>query len=165
MMTAEPTPAQSSESQQEATSPAELRKHRLRWWTLAVVSVTVVLATIDETIINVALPTLQRELGASASELQWMVSSYILVFGGLLLIMGSLGDRFGRARMLQGGLVLFAVASLAAALSDTTGQLIAARAAMGAGAAMMMPATLSIIVDVFKGRERAKAISAPHAMA
>ena len=86
-MTAEPTPSQTGESQQEATSPAELRKQRLRWWTLAVVSVTVVLATIDETIINVALPTLQRELEASASELQWMVSSYILV---LLAIVGGL---------------------------------------------------------------------------
>ena len=144
---------------QEAQSAAELRKHRLRWWTLAVVSVTLVLETIDETILNVALPTLQRELGASASGLQWMVNSYILVFGGLLLIMGGLGDRFGRARMLQAGLVVFGVASLAAAYVDTTGQLIAARAVMGAGAAMMMPATLSIIVDVFKGKERAKAIS------
>ena len=100
-------------------------------------SVTLVLETIDETILNVALPTLQQELGASASGLQWMVNSYILVFGGLLLIMGGLGDRFGRARMLQAGLVVFGVASLAAAYVDTTGQLIAARAVMGAGAAMM----------------------------
>ena len=142
-----------------AQSAAELRKHRLRWWTLAVVSVTLVIATIDETIINVALPTLQRELGASASGLQWMVNSYIVVFGGLLLIMGGLGDRFGRARMLKAGLVVFGVASFVAAQMDTVGQLIAARAVMGAGAAMMMPATLSIIVDVFKGKERARAIS------
>ncbi|MCH7899608.1 MAG: MFS transporter [Acidobacteria bacterium] len=158
-MTLEATQKQTGGGQQEAQSPAELRKHRLRWWTLAVVSVTLVLETIDETILNVALPTLQQELGASASGLQWMVNSYILVFGGLLLIMGALGDRFGRARMLQAGLVVFGVASLAAAFVDTTGQLIAARAVMGAGAAMMMPATLSIIVDVFKGKERAKAIS------
>ena len=159
MMTNEATRTQTAGSPQEATSPAELRKYRLRWWTLAVVSVTLVLETLDETILNVALPTLQRELGASASGLQWMVNSYILVFGGLLLIMGGLGDRFGRARMLQGGLVVFGVASLAGAYTDTTGQLIAARAVMGAGAAMMMPATLSIIVDLFKGTERAKAIS------
>ena len=158
-MTLEATQTQTGETRQEGQSPAELRKHRLRWWTLAVVSVTLVLETIDETILNVALPTLQQELGASASGLQWMVNSYILVFGGLLLIMGALGDRFGRARMLQAGLVVFGVASLAAAYVDTTGQLIAARAVMGAGAAMMMPATLSIIVDVFKGKERAKAIS------
>jgi len=159
MMTNEATQTQTGGSKQEATSPAELRKYRLRWWTLAVVSVTLVLETLDETILNVALPTLQQELGASASGLQWMVNSFILVFGSLLLIMGGLGDRFGRARMLQGGLVVFGVASLAAAYMDTTGQLIAARAVMGAGAAMMMPATLSIIVDLFKGTERAKAIS------
>ena len=159
MMTLESTQTQTGGSRQEEMSEAELRKHRLRWWTLAVVSVTLVIETLDETILNVALPSLQQELGASASDLQWMVNSFILVFGGLLLIMGSLGDRFGRARMLQGGLVVFGVASLAAAYMDTTGQLIAARAVMGAGAAMMMPATLSIIVDVFKGTERAKAIS------
>ena len=117
------------------------------------------LETSAEMILDVALPTLQPGLGASASGLQWIVNSYILVFGGLLLIMGALGDRFGRARMLQAGLVVFGVASLAAAYVDTTGQLIAARAVMGVGAAMMMPATLSIIVDVFKGKERAKAIS------
>jgi EmrB/QacA subfamily drug resistance transporter len=159
MKTLNPTQTHTGGSQQEAQSKAELRKHRLRWWTLAVVSVTLILETIDETILNVALPTLQQELGASASGLQWMVNSYILVFGGLLLIMGGLGDRFGRARLLQAGLVVFGVASFAAAFVDTTGQLIAARAVMGAGAAMMMPATLSIIVDVFKGKERAKAIS------
>ena len=159
MKTLEPTQIQAGGSRQEAQSAAELRKHRLRWWTLAVVSVTLVLDTIDETILNVVLPTLQKELGASASALQWMVNSYILVFGGLLLIMGALGDRFGRARMLRAGLVVFGVTSFAAAYADTAGQLIAARAVMGAGAAMMMPATLSIIVDVFKGKERAKAIS------
>jgi EmrB/QacA subfamily drug resistance transporter len=135
------------------------RKQRLRWWTLAVVSVTLVISALDETIINVALPTLQRDLDASASGLQWMVNAYILAFGGLLLIMGGLGDRFGRARMLRVGLTVFGLASLAAAYVDTTGQLIVARAAMGAGAAMMMPATLSIIVDVFRGEERSKAIS------
>ena len=72
--------------------------HGLRWWTFAVVSVTVLIATIDETILNVALRSLQRDLGASASELQWMVNSILAVFGGLLLTMGGLGDRFGRAR-------------------------------------------------------------------
>ena len=121
MKTLNPTRTQTGESQQDAQSAAERRKHRLRWWTLAVVSVTLVLETIDETILNVALPTLQQELGASASGLQWMVNSYILVFGGLLLIMGGLGDRFGRARLLQAGLVVFGVSSFAAAFVDTTG--------------------------------------------
>jgi EmrB/QacA subfamily drug resistance transporter len=135
------------------------RKQRLRWWTLAVVSVTLIISALDETIINVALPTLQRDLDASASGLQWTVNAYVLAFGGLLLIMGGLGDRFGRARMLRAGLTVFGLASLVAAYVDTTGQLIVARAAMGVGASMMMPATLSIIVDVFRGEERSKAIS------
>ena len=93
---------------------AQSRIHRMRWWTLAVVSVTVVLATIDETILNVAIPSLQRDLGASASSLQWILNSYLLVFGGLLLTMGGVGDRFGRARMLRYGLAVFAISSLGA---------------------------------------------------
>ena len=130
-----------------------------RWWTLAVVSVTVLIATIDETILNVALPSLQRDLGASASALQWMVNSYVLVFGGLLLTMGGLGDRFGRARMLRYGLALFAISSLGAALAQSPSQLIGARGIMGLGGAMMMPATLSIIVNVFEEKEKARAIA------
>ena len=121
----------------EMTGKTGSREHRLRWWTLAIVSVTVVIATIDETILNVALPSLQRDLGASASALQWMVNSYVLVFGGLLLTMGGLGDRFGRARMLRYGLAVFAIASLGAALSQSSSQLIATRAIMGLGGAMM----------------------------
>ena len=133
--------------------------YSLRWWTLAVVSVTVVIATIDETILNVALPSLQRDLEASASALQWMVNSYVLVFGGLLLTMGGVGDRFGRARMLRYGLAVFAIFSLGAALAESPSQLIGARAIMGLGAAMMMPATLSIIVNVFEEKEMARAIA------
>ncbi len=129
-----------------------------RWWTLSIVSVTVLIATIDETIVNVALPSLQRDLGASASALQWIVNSYVLVFGGLLLTMGGLGDRFGRARMLRYGLAVFAISSLGAALAQSSSQLIGARAIMGVGGAMMMPATLSIIVNVFEEKEMARAI-------
>ncbi len=138
---------------------AQSRIHRMRWWTLAVVSVTVVLATIDETILNVAIPSLQRDLGASASSLQWMVNSYVLVFGGLLLTMGGVGDRFGRARMLRYGLAVFALSSLGAALAQSSAQLIGARAIMGMGGAMMMPATLAVIVNVFKEKEMPKAIA------
>ncbi len=126
---------------------------------LAVVSVTVVLATIDETILNVALPSLQRDLGASASSMLWMVNSYMLVFGGLLLMMGGVGDRFGRARMLRFGLAVFALSSLGAALAQSPAQLIGARAIMGMGGAMMMPATLAVIVNVFEEKERPKAIA------
>ncbi len=135
------------------------RIQRKRWWTLAVVSVTVLLATIDETILNVAIPSLQRDLGASASSLQWMINAYLLVFGGLLLTMGGVGDRFGRARMLRYGLAVFALSSLGAALAQSPAQLIGARAIMGMGGAMMMPATLAIIINVFKEKERPKAIA------
>ena len=128
------------------------KPYSMRWWTLAIVSVTVVIATIDETILNVAIPSLQKDLGASASSLQWMVNSYVLVFGGL-------GDRLGRARMLRYGLAVFAISSVGAALSDSPNQLIAARAIMGLGGAMMMPATLSIIVNVFQENEMTKAIT------
>ena len=126
---------------------------------MAVVSVTVLLATIDETILNVAIPSLQRDLAASASSLQWILNSYLLVFGGLLLTMGGVGDRFGRARMLRYGLAVFALSSLGAALAQSSAQLIAARAIMGIGGAMMMPATLAVIVNVFEEKERPKAIA------
>ena len=138
---------------------AQSRIHRMRWWTLAVVSVTVVLATIDETILNVAIPSLQRDLGASASALQWILNAYMLVFGGLLLTMGGVGDRFGRARMLRYGLAVFGLSSLGAALAQSPAQLIGARAIMGVGGAMMMPATLAVIVNVFKEKELPKAIA------
>ena len=143
-------------STQEKT---QSRIHRMRWWTLAVVSVTVLLATIDETILNVAIPSLQRDLGASASSLLWMVNSYMLVFGGLLLTMGGIGDRFGRAKMLRYGLAVFALSSLGAALAQSPAQLIGARAIMGMGGAMMMPATLAVIVNVFEEKEKPKAIA------
>ena len=135
------------------------RIYRMRWLTLAIVSVTVLLATIDETILNVTIPSLQRDLGASASSLQWILNSYMLVFGGLLLTMGAIGDRFGRARMLRYGLAVFALSSLGAALAQSPAQLIGARAIMGIGGAMMMPATLAIIVNVFEEKEKPKAIA------
>ena len=138
---------------------ARSRDYRMRWWTLAVVSVTVLLATIDETILNVAIPSLQQDLGASASALQWMVNAYVLVFGGMLLTMGGVGDRFGRARMLRFGLAVFALSSFGAAFAQTSAQLIGARAIMGLGGAMMMPATLAVIVNVFEEKEQAKAIA------
>src|SRR5689334_11765897 len=120
-----------------------------RWKMLAVLSLSLVIIGLDNTIMNVALPSLQKEFDASTSTLQWIVDSYLLVFAGLLLTMGTLGDRFGRKRALQAGLVLFGGASLGALVVDTAGQLIAVRAAMGAGGALIMPATLSIITNVF----------------
>ncbi len=133
-------------------------KYRRRWWTLAVLSVSLLIIIIDDTIINVAVPTLQRELGASASALQWIVDAYIVVFAGLLLTMGALGDRFGRKRFLQLGLLVFAGASVLGAYSSSASQLVVARSLMGVGGALIMPSTLSIIIDVFPRGERVKAI-------
>src|SRR4051812_23241394 len=133
--------------------------HARRWWTLGVLSLSLVIIGLDNTVLNVALPTLQRTFHASASELQWMVDAYVLVFAGLLLTMGALGDRFGRARALQLGLVVFAVASIAATFSTEAVHLIVGRIAMGVGGALIMPSTLSVIANVFPPAERVKAIT------
>ena len=123
--------------------------HDRRWLTLAVLCVSLLVIVIDNTIVNVALPTLQRDLGTSITGLQWVVDAYTLVFAGLLLTFGALGDRFGRKGALTVGLVIFGVASSAAAFSGGVNQLVGARAVMGLGAALIMPATLSIITNVF----------------
>ena len=133
--------------------------HQRRWRILAVLSLSLFLVVVDNTIVNVALPTLSRELGATTSQLQWIVDAYSLVFAGLLLAGGSLGDRFGRKGALQVGLVLFASTSVLAAFAGTANQLIGARALMGVGAALIFPATLAILTNVFTDpTERAKAI-------
>jgi MFS transporter, DHA2 family, multidrug resistance protein len=137
---------------------AETRVYARRWKTLAVLSLSLLIIGLDNTILNVALPSLQKEFDTSTSTLQWMVDSYLLVFAGLLLTTGTLGDRFGRKLALQAGLLLFGGASLSVLLVDTSGQLIAIRAVMGLGAALIMPATLSIISNVFPREERGKAI-------
>jgi EmrB/QacA subfamily drug resistance transporter len=132
---------------------------RRRWWVLAVLCLSVLLVSVDNTIVNVALPTLAGELSAGTSDLQWVVDGYTLVFAALLLLGGHLGDRFGRLRVLQAGLVLFGLTSLLAALAGTTGELVAARAAMGVAAALVFPATLALLVATFPDRrERATAI-------
>src|SRR3954468_11931813 len=129
-----------------------------RWKTLGVLALSLLIIGLDNTILNVALPSLQKEFDASSSTLQWIVDSYLLVFAGLLLTMGTLGDRFGRKRALQGGLLLFGGASLAVLVVDTADQLIAIRAAMGIGGALIMPATLSIISNLFPREERGKSV-------
>ena len=114
---------------------------------------------LDTTIVNVALPALVRQLGATTTGLQWVVDAYNLVFGALVLAAGSLADRLGRKGMLLAGLGVFGAASLAGAFATSTGQLVGARAVMGLGAAMMFPATLSLLTNVFtERRERALAI-------
>jgi len=129
-----------------------------RWLILFVLCFSLLVIVLDNTILNVAIPTIVRDLDASNSQLQWMVDSYVLVFAGLLLTAGSLGDRFGRRGALQVGFILFGLGSVASALADTADQLIATRAAMGIGAAFIMPATLSIITNVFPADERGRAI-------
>jgi EmrB/QacA subfamily drug resistance transporter len=132
--------------------------YQRRWWALAVLCLSLVVLAMDNTILNVALPTLARDLGATASQLQWMVDAYLLVFAGLLLSMGALGDRFGRKLTLNAGLLVFAAGSAASAFASSAEVLIAARAAMGIGAALIMPATLSIITNTFPPAERGRAI-------
>jgi EmrB/QacA subfamily drug resistance transporter len=130
-----------------------------RWQILGVLCVALFVIVMDNTIVNVALPTLSRQLHADTSSLQWIVDAYTLVFAGLLLAAGGLGDRFGRKWALLAGLGIFGAFSTAGALASTTGQLIAARAVMGVGAALIFPTTLAIAVNVFTdARERAAAI-------
>ncbi len=138
--------------------------HRHRWFTLLVLCVSLLVIVLDNTILNVALPTLSKPaarggLGASASQLQWMVDSYTIVFAGLLLTAGSLGDRFGRYRGLAIGLSVFGTGSLLSSFATSADMLIATRALMGVGGAFIMPSTLSILTNVFTDpRERGKAI-------
>jgi len=127
---------------------------------LAVLCLSLLIIVMDNTILNVAVPSLITELGASNSQIQWIIDSYVLVFAGLLLTTGSLSDRFGRKGALQLGIVLFAFGSSIAALSTSANELIATRAFMGIGGALIMPATLSILMNVFRDPiERGRAIA------
>ena len=134
------------------------RAYHQRWLILAVLCLSLLVIIVDNSILNVAIPTIVRELDATNSQLQWMVDSYTLVFAGLLLTAGALGDRFGRRGALQIGMAVFGLGSLASALADSADQLIVTRAVMGIGGALIMPATLSIITNVFPPQERARAI-------
>lgn len=138
---------------------ADRESARSRWLTLAVLCLSLLMTVLDTTVVNVALPTLSRGLHASSSGLEWIVDSYTLLFAGLLLLGGAIGDRYGRHLTLPVGLVVFGVGSVAAAVSSSASELIGARAVMGTGAALVMPATLSILSGVFPDpAERAKAI-------
>jgi EmrB/QacA subfamily drug resistance transporter len=142
-----------------AAPPPDTTESRRKWLALSVLCVSLLIVTLDNTVLNVALPTLVDKLNASSSDLQWIVDAYVLVFAGLLLVSGSLGDRIGRKRTFLAGLVAFASCSAWAAYSGSVGSLIAARASMGLGAALIMPATLAIITHTFADRhERQRAI-------
>lgn len=130
-----------------------------KWSILAILSFALALISLDNTIVNVALPSLQEDLGATSAQLQWVVDAYSVLFAGTLLLAGSLGDRFGRKKVLLVGLVIFGVGSLAAGASPDADVLIACRALMGIGGAFIMPSTLSILVQTFTApTERAQAI-------
>jgi len=139
---------------------------RRRWIALALLCVTQFMVILDAAIVNVALPTIGRALDFSQDNLSWVVNAYVLTFGGFLLLGGRMADLLGRRRVFIGGLILFVLASLAGGLSTNDGQLIAARAVQGLGAAIVSPAALSIVTTTFRdGAERNKALGAWGAVA
>jgi EmrB/QacA subfamily drug resistance transporter len=129
-----------------------------KWWTLAAVAFGLFMIMLDNTVVNVALPSIERDLHMSISGLEWVVTGYALVFAALLITGGKLADMFGRRRIFIVGLVIFTLASLACGLAPNAGFLIGARAVQGIGAALMSPATLSIITATFPPRQRGQAI-------
>lgn len=136
------------------------RVHARRWYTLATLCLSLLIIVMDNTILNVAIPSLINELGATNSQLQWIVDGYTLVFAGLLLTTGSLGDRFGRKLALRMGIVIFGLGSVLSALATSPTNLVATRALMGVGGALIMPSTLSILTNVFRDpKERGRAIA------
>ncbi|SPF01845.1 MFS transporter [Streptomyces sp. MA5143a] len=132
--------------------------HPRRWLTLGVICLAQLAVLLDNTVLNVAIPSLTEELGAATSDIQWMINAYSLVQSGLLLTAGSAADRYGRKKMLLAGLALFGVGSLAAGLAQSTGQLIAARAGMGVGGALLLTTTLAVAMQIFPPGEQPKAI-------
>ncbi|WP_416518641.1 MFS transporter [Streptomyces achromogenes] len=132
--------------------------HPQRWLILGVICLAQLTVLLDNTVLNVAIPSLTRELHATTSDIQWMINAYSLVQSGLLLTAGSAADRYGRKKMLITGLVLFGAGSLVAGLAGSTGQLIAARAGMGIGGALLMTTTLAVAMQIFAPEEQPKAI-------
>ncbi|MBI4173024.1 MAG: MFS transporter, partial [Actinobacteria bacterium] len=129
-----------------------------KWWTLAALSFALFMIMLDNTIVNVALPSIQRDLDIGVSELEWVVTGYALSFAVLMLSGGKLADMYGRRRVFLLGLAVFSLSSLACGLAGSADLLIGARVVQGIGAAFMMPATLSIISATFPPRERGAAI-------
>ena len=130
-----------------------------RWWILGVMSLGTLIVFLDLTVVNTALPAISVDLGATTSELQWVVDAYVLVLAGLLILAGSIGDRFGRRTWMNWGLVLFLAGSVMGAMAESIPMLIAGRGVQGLGAAFVLPATLSIVTNAFPREERGKAIA------
>jgi EmrB/QacA subfamily drug resistance transporter len=136
------------------------QKLKNRWFVLGVMCISLFIISIDTTVLNLALPSIANGFKATTGQLQWVVDAYSLIFASLLITTGALGDRYGRRLLLIIGLALFGIGSLGAALSVSTEMLIAFRAVLGMAGALIMPSTLSILIDVFRdGKERAKAIA------
>ncbi|MET8424764.1 MFS transporter [Nocardia sp. NPDC004860] len=143
-----------------ATPDPTIPRDPRRWWILVALCLATIILVIDNMALSVAVPALTEDLHASAQDMQWILDSYLLVFAGLLLTSGSLSDRFGRKRILTIGLVLFGAASAVATLAASPGELITARVVMGIGGALIMPAGLSIVINLFVTEERHQAMSA-----
>ncbi|MFG1997938.1 MFS transporter [Spirillospora sp. NPDC048911] len=141
------------------TSPETFVPHPRRWQILGVLCLSLFVVVVDNTILNVAIPSLLADLDATTADVQWVIDAYSLVFAGLLLTAGSLGDRYGRRRAMLAGFALFGTGSLLAAFAEGPGTLVAMRALMGVGSAFLMPGTLSIMAQVFGPDERAKAFA------
>ncbi|MFI8995722.1 MFS transporter [Streptomyces sp. NPDC053542] len=141
-----------------ATSAESPPRHPTRWIILGVICLAQLTVLLDNTVLNVAVPSLNKELGATTADIQWMINAYSLVQSGLLLTAGNAADRYGRKKMLAIGLVLFGVGSVCAGYAQSAGQLIAARAGMGIGGALLMTTTLAVVVQIFDNEERPKAI-------
>jgi MFS family permease len=140
------------------TERLRLSEANRKWWTLAAMCFALFMVMLDNTVTNVALPSIQRDFDASLAALEWTVNAYTLSFAVLLITGGRLGDIFGRRRVFLVGVVVFAAASATIGFAPTEGWLVASRAVQGIGAALMMPGTLSIISDAFPPQERGKAI-------
>ncbi|MFG2355138.1 MFS transporter [Streptomyces sp. NPDC048521] len=141
-----------------ASGTAPAQGHPQRWLILGVICLAQLTVLLDNTVLNVAIPSLTRELHAATSDIQWMINAYSLVQSGLLLTAGSAADRYGRKKMLMAGLVLFGAGSVVAGFAGTTGQLIAARAGMGIGGALLITTTLAVAMQIFVPDEQPKAI-------
>ena len=137
------------------------RLYKQRWVALGFICISLLVISLDNTVLNLALPSISNELGSTASQLQWMIDSYVLVISGLLMTMGYLGDRVGRKLLLQIGLAIFALFSFGAAISTSSNMLILMRGLMGIGAAIIFPASLSSLTAAFRdNKERAQAVAA-----
>src|SRR4051812_53228 len=136
--------------------------HRRRWAVLSVLLISLLVVVLDNSILNVAMKTIAQPaptgLGATQAQLEWAINSYTLVFAGLLFTAGLLGDRLGRKKILLTGMLIFGVGSALSAFCGSSGELITYRAVMGLGGALIMPATLAIIMNVFERKEQPKAI-------